>query len=389
MNSSMSTMTETKPAPSVELQLRAPIGTGPNLSSLLGNYKKSFEAIAPKIMDVNRMLRIAILAISRNQDLLECSGTSVLGSLILATQMGLDIGAGEAHLVPFRNKHNNQRECQLIPDFKGVAKLIRNTGLVKNCRAHVVYRQDIFEYEEGTNPKLIHKPNLDHEFKNEDIIGAYNIAVFTDGYIDVHFISRRYLNAVKVRSKAKTGPWHAQGDERFDFAEMCRKTALKNHSKTLPRSVELAQALAIDHRAEIAAPQHITLSQEPFSGLLVADVPVDEQIREEEHEDLTPAQPKASAIDRIVEQHKKPEPVPSAATPASTTPVAESVKPAGGPEPCDKSDIDNLEILATDCGVLPKKWKKHIESMGFAAWDLLTKDRLAEVRQWIEAQKKA
>ena len=296
---------ETKP--NVDAILRSPIGTGPNLSALIGNYKKSFEAIAPKLMDVPRMLRIALMAISRNPALMECTGSSVLGALMLSTQMGLDIGAGESHLVPFWNTKvkPSVREVQLIPDFKGIAKLIRNTGIVKNCRAHVVYRQDVFEYEEGANQKLIHKPNLDHEFNNEDIIGAYNVAVFEDGYLDIHFVSRRYLLAVKARSKASSGPWHGTGDQRFDFAEMCRKTALKNHSKTLPRSVELAQAIALDQRAELAAPQNISLTADPTSGLLVADMTAEDPEPEDRQQLETEAG--KSAIDRIVEQSKKPD----------------------------------------------------------------------------------
>ncbi len=57
--------------------------------------------------------------------------------------------------------------------------------------------------------------------------------------------------------------------------------------------------------------------------------------------------------------------------------------------PCSQSDFDNLEILATELRVSQKGWKKHIqETMGFASWDLLTKNRLPEVQAWIQANKK-
>lgn len=79
-----------------------------------------------------------------------------------------------------------------------------------------------------------------------------------------------------------------------------------------------------------------------------------------------------SAIDRIVEQNKKNgEPAPTAVA----------------PELCSKSDFEHLEILATERGLTNKRWRKHIEeTMGCAAWDTLTVDRLPEVRKWLEAQ---
>jgi hypothetical protein len=48
-----------------------------------------------------------------------------------------------------------------------------------------------------------------------------------------------------------------------------------------------------------------------------------------------------------------------------------------------------LEILGTENKVGPKKWKKHIEeTMGFSAWEFLTKDRYAEVEAYIKANKR-
>jgi hypothetical protein len=69
-----------------------------------------------------------------------------------------------------------------------------------------------------------------------------------------------------------------------------------------------------------------------------------------------------------------------------------STRPPQAAEPvlCDKSDFDQIEILATESGVRPKQWRGHIEkTMGFSSWDLLTKDRLEEVRKWIQANAKS
>jgi recombination protein RecT len=282
----------------IKVDLKAPVSNGSNVQALLESYRRAFEITAPQHLDVNRVMRVAIMTVSRNMDLLECTASSLLGAFMFAVQLGLDIGAKEAHLVPFKNKWTGQKEVQLIPDYRGVAKLIRNTGAVINVRCNVVYKQDYFEYEEGMSPKLIHRPAFDHAFSDADIVGAYSIAHFKEGYVEGHFVPRKYLDKVKNISKSKTGPWVDH------FAEMCRKTALKHHSKTLPQSVEIATAIELDNRAEMARPQNIDLFQEIGTGKLLADMPPDEREEEREETDLPAKQPGQSKLDTIVDAAK-------------------------------------------------------------------------------------
>ncbi len=357
----------------IKIDMKKPVANGSNVQALLEQYKKAFEVAAPQHLDVNRVMRVAIMSVSRNRELLECTASSLLGAFMLAVQLGLDIGAKEAHLVPFKNKHSKQKEVQLIPDYRGVAKLARNSGLVINTHAHVVYKQDYFEYEEGLTPKLIHRPNFQHEMLDKDIIGAYNVAVFKEGYVEGHFVPRKKLDKIKNMSKAtgSDSPW----TQHFD--EMCKKTVLKHHAKTLPQSVELATAIALDNRAELAKPQEINLLHEGDSNKLLAEMPVDESDLNDstDQSDLTDKQPAETKLDAVVDAEKKKK--------------AAADAPAD-PEKADRSDFDQLEILGTECRVFPKQWRKHIEqTMGISSWDLLPKNRLDEVRKWIEANKKS
>jgi len=67
----------------------------------------------------------------------------------------------------------------------------------------------------------------------------------------------------------------------------------------------------------------------------------------------------------------------------------ENLQATNGKQACDKADFDGLEILATENGITNRVWRQHIEkTMGIAAWDALTKDRLPEVQAYIRTQKK-
>jgi hypothetical protein len=96
-----------------------------------------------------------------------------------------------------------------------------------------------------------------------------------------------------------------------------------------------------------------------------------------------------SAIDRIVENSKKPkESKESAASNKAQAGVDDKGpdSPAQAADTCERSDFELLEILGTENGVGPKKWRKHIEAtMGFSVWEFLTKARLPEVQAWIRA----
>lgn len=256
-------------------ELMKPVTSENNVGQLLEQYRRSFEVAAPQHLDVNRVMRIALMTVSRSSDLLECTMASLLGAFMLSVQMGLDIGAKECHLVPFRNSKNGKKEVQLVPDYRGVLKLIRNSEKVCGVRARNVYKQDHFELEEGSQPVLRHTPNFDHLRKFSDIIGSYSIADFCNaqgmptGYSDAHFIPRVHIDKVRDKSPAsKTGPWVDHYDE------MALKTVMKHHSKSLPYSIALITAVELDNRVEMVRPQSISLLENTATGLLTAEAPI-------------------------------------------------------------------------------------------------------------------
>lgn len=268
--------TEIAKVDAVKIELARPIANEGSVRALLAQYRKAFEVAAVKHLDVDRLLRVALMTVSRSSSLLECTAASLLGSIMLSAQLGLDIAAREAYLVPFKNKYG-KRECQLIPDYRGIMKLVRQSGMVSNFRARCVYKQDKLDIEEGLNPRLVHIQAYDHDFKDEDLIGVYTVADFCGpdgiptGLKDFQFMPIGAIKRIKNRSKAASdGPWVT------DFAEMAMKTGIKHHAKTLPQNIQIATALQLDDRASMARPQGIKLFEE--NGLTTIGVdPVEDR----------------------------------------------------------------------------------------------------------------
>jgi recombination protein RecT len=213
------------------------------VQDLLDRAKPAIMAALPRHMSVDRMMRVALTQIRTNPVLLECEAITLIAAIVQASQLGLEIGVlGQAYLVPFNNKKSGNKEVQLIPGYRGLINLARRTGEVLSVTANVVHSKDKFEIRLGTEPSIIHEPNYDP--KNKDVVGAYAIAIYKNGYRQFEYMPIDELDAIKARSKAKDfGPWVT------DEEEMQRKTVIRRISKFIPASVELATAVDLDTKA--------------------------------------------------------------------------------------------------------------------------------------------
>jgi recombination protein RecT len=217
---------------------------GATLRDLLQTKKQAILDVLPRHMNVERMLKLALLSTTKTPQLLECDPKTVLASVMNAARLGLEIGR-EAHLVPFRNSKRGTYDCQMIPDYRGLIALARRSGAVQAIEARVVYKGERFEVELGTTPKIHHIPTLG-EKKNADITAFYAVARLRDSEVpQFEVMTVEQVDDIKHRSKAKDqGPWLT------DYAEMGRKTVVKRLVKYLPASPELQEAVELDNRAE-------------------------------------------------------------------------------------------------------------------------------------------
>jgi recombination protein RecT len=242
------------------------------LTTLQLYLKKSLPAInavLPKHLTGERLIRIVGAAASRQPELLECTPLSIAQAVVASSQLGLEpVGSlGHAYLVPFSNGRNGQREAQLIIGYRGLIDLARRSGNIASIEAHVIHERDAFDVCYGLESKIEHRPYMGSDDPGS-IVAAYAIARFKDGTVQTEIMTIKEILAIRDRAKAsKFGPWVS------DFDEMARKTVVKRLCKYLPLSAELADAVAVDNAAEAGTDQLAVMDMDVPEGLDAIDIP--------------------------------------------------------------------------------------------------------------------
>ena len=205
------------------------------------SFAKSLRDVIPKHLTPDRIVKMALVAASRQPKLFECTSQSFLQSVMKSAELGLDCAGtlGQGYLVPYYNTKIKALECQFIAGYQGLINLARRSGHIKRIESRTVYENDTFEVEYGLNQKPNHTPNLKGE--RGKIVCVYAVAELKDGSSQLEVMTIGEVEGIKNRSKAKgSGPWIT------DFGEMARKTVIRRIAKYLPLSPELAKAIETD-----------------------------------------------------------------------------------------------------------------------------------------------
>lgn len=312
------------------------------MRAALEKRMSEFEAALPKAggLDAKRFLRVALTTFQVNPQILDCTPASVTVAMLQAAAFGLELDPvlGQAYLVPYG------KTCQLIIGYRGYMNLARRSGQVHSINAKLVYEKDEFEYVEGLERRLYHKP-----FWGGDpgaIVGAYCITRFREGEPDIFAMSRLQLDAIKNRSRAKSGPWTT------DFGAMCQKTVIRHASKFWPVYIEdLMRAAELDDAVDTGRDQVIT-NLGPGIDLLPAAEPEPEERR--------------SSLDKLADQGGPENPADKA--PAATEAAPEprqgekksAGKASGAPESPKRRDISKGEQAARH--EVPRAHQQRVEA---------------------------
>lgn len=217
----------------------------------------------PRAFRPDRFVRVALSAVLRQPELLECARESLFQAFLSLSQYGIEPDGRRAHLIPFYNNNfctcnhhrdahargkcaecgcgrmQSRRDVQLIIDYKGLAELVRRSGDVSYIHADVVYENDEWDYTFGSGAFLKHKPNLADRGARQ--IAFYSFVRLKDESEDFMVMSLAEVEKIRQRSKAaNNGPW------KTDYDEMGKKTVFRRHSKWLPLSPEVRQAVEHD-----------------------------------------------------------------------------------------------------------------------------------------------
>lgn len=227
-----------------------------------------FAKALPKHVPAEKFVRAIMTAVQTNPDLMNADRRTLYAAASKAAQMGLLPDGREGAIVTFAGK------AQWMVMVAGLTKLVRNSGEISTWSVQAIYANDEFEYELGDNERIIHKPKLGDRGK---VIGAYSIVLMKDGERSREIMGVDEIEAIRKRSRSGgSGPWVT------DFAEMAKKTVVRRHSKRLPMSTDLDEAMREDE--ELFAPA--------------------ESVRQESQATVEPEAPRrrASRLDKVASQ---------------------------------------------------------------------------------------
>ena len=240
-------------------------------------YLDQIQIALPKGLEAKRMARVALTEIRKNPMLAQCDPLSIFGGVMVASQLGLEIGGhlGHAYLIPFK------RDAQLIIGYRGMIDLARRSGQVVSLQARCVKENDLFEYELGLNESINHKMPENPAQDRGKTIAAYAIAKLVGGGHQIEVLRLEDIEKAKRSSKDKreNSVWNTE------FDEMAKKTAIRRLFKYLPVSTDLQRAVMLDEYAESGVPQNnrdfIDLDKSEFQETEISEEPIVSQAAED------------------------------------------------------------------------------------------------------------
>ena len=233
------------------------------LVAMQGTLEKmadKFTEALPRQMDVNKFISVAKLTLNKNPKLLQADKTSLMQTFMKAAQDGLYLDGREAAAVQYGNQVN------YLPMVEGVIKLMHNSGLIKTISAEVVYENDCFEYELGSNPNVKHIPLLVGNKGNRICVYCY-VQTANDGeYIEI--MNMDDLDKCKQQAKGASSP-HSPWVKWFD--QMAKKTVIHRIAKRLPKNDAISSVVRIDEDTDFKQAVNVTPTpdkqEQPLSRL--------------------------------------------------------------------------------------------------------------------------
>jgi recombination protein RecT len=247
----------------------------PTIRELLESLKPQLARALPKHLQAERMIRIALTSLKMNPALSECTPQSLLASVMIAAQLGLEPGVlGQCYLIPYKDKASRTTICTLVPGWLGLVDLVNRSGKAA-VWSGAVYQGDEFDYELGSSPYLRHRPQ-----------GEDDPALITDVYAVGRTKSSDWplIEVWKAEKVWKhRDHYNKVGAAHYSYKypeQYARKVPLMQLLKYIPRSIELTVAQSFETGVESGRVQNYEIKD---VGNVIAGI-VDQGQLEEKNE---------------------------------------------------------------------------------------------------------
>lgn len=245
----------------------------PTMKDLVEAQLPAIERQLGGTMNSDAFVRAVLSEITKTPALMQADPKTVLGGVMLAAQLRLEIGSGlgEFYLTP--RKDHGRDICLPIIGYQGYVKLALRSEFVTNVQAFLVRDGDDFTYGANAERGMFYDWTPKDFEEKRPWIGVVATAKMRAGGTTWVYLTRDQVIARRP-SKWDRTPWASHEDE------MVKKTAVRALAKYLPKSTDLGRALEADeqkvqHVRGIDEVQVTRLEDEPET-LVVQEKPVED-----------------------------------------------------------------------------------------------------------------
>jgi recombination protein RecT len=225
----------------------------------LAKAKGLVQAYGKKLLNSEQMEQfVTHLSVMAQKDpkFNRANSASLVTGMLACMNLGLLPNTAEqyAYLIPFESPRGSGKyDIQFQVGYKGLVELAYRSGSVGKIDAELIFPEDDWSVELGTERKLVHRLTLDSLERDRTdtskMITAYATAS-VNGKPSFYILTKSEIE--KIRTKAVKAvkddtPWAVWEEEQI------KKTAVKRFTKLLPKSGKdnrLAMAVTLDSLAE-------------------------------------------------------------------------------------------------------------------------------------------
>ena len=215
--------------------------SNPTMKDLVEAQLPAIERQLGGAMNSEAFVRAVLSEITKSPDLMSADPRTLLGGVMLAAQLRLEIGSGlgEFYLTP--RKEKGKQICLPIIGFQGMVKLALRSEFVTNVQAFIVREGDDFTYGANAERGMFYDWTPKDFEETRSMIGVVATARMKQGGTTWAYLTRAQVEDRRPSYWQKT-PWASHPDE------MAKKTAVRALAKYLPKSTDLGRALEADEQ---------------------------------------------------------------------------------------------------------------------------------------------
>lgn len=213
----------------------------PTVRDLIQAQQPAIEAQLAGTMNSGAFVRAAISTIASSPQLQTATPASVLGGIMLAAQLKLEIGPALGHFYLTPRKVGGQMTCLPLIGYQGYIELAYRSGRIEKIETFLVRDGDKFDH--GANSergRFFDWLPADYD-ETRAWTGVVAMAKIKGAGTVWAYLPREKVEARRPSYWTST-PWKTNPEE------MARKTGIRALAPYLPKSTELGKAIEADEQ---------------------------------------------------------------------------------------------------------------------------------------------